>query len=87
VPSFPRTPFLAVRPTLSSAPDTLSPFSCLTKPITFPHNRKASVASLRRLIGFLRNGDRVPSGMTDRFHRNTQFEDLLGCMLAEPPDR
>lgn len=27
--------------------------------------------ALRRLIGFLRTGDRFPSGMTDRFQRNT----------------
>ena len=65
MPSFPRAPFLAVRGNRRFAPES---FGCcrpsdLTKTITFRENRKASVASLRCLIGFLRNGDRFQSGM------------------------
>lgn len=63
MPSFPRAPFLALRGNRRFAPDCQTHDSNLTKTFTFQQNRKASVASLRCLIGFLRNGDRFQSGM------------------------
>ena len=51
---------------LRCAPDKFS----LTKPNTFPHNREASVATLRWCSGSSRNTVRLPFGMSVQLHRN-----------------
>lgn len=68
---FPRTPFLAsgVLPSLRSGQIPLDHSDHLS------HNQKASVASLQRLIGFLRNTDRLRGGITVRLQRNPQLRE------------
>jgi hypothetical protein len=51
----------------------------LTIPITYRTIKKASVASLRRLIGFLRKPDRLPGGITVRLQRNPHY----GTMVSQ----
>jgi hypothetical protein len=53
---------------LRCAPDRF----LLTKPNTFPHNRGASVATLRWCSGSSRNAVRLPFGMNVQLHRNPQ---------------
>jgi hypothetical protein len=63
---FPHTPFSAS----GSLPPLRSGQIPLDHPDHFPHNQRASVASLRRLIGFLRKPDRLRDGITVRLQRN-----------------
>ena len=51
---------------LRCTPDKFS----LTKPNTFPHNREASVATLRWCSESSRNAVRLPFGMSVQLHRN-----------------
>src|SRR5215469_7172955 len=51
---------------LRSAPDRF----LLTKPNTFPHNRVASVATLRWCSGSSRNAVRLPFGLSVQLRRN-----------------
>ncbi len=53
---------------LRCAPDKF----LLTKPNTFPHNREASVATLRWCSGSSRNAVRLPFGTSVQLHRNPQ---------------
>ena len=54
--------------TLKDFPDRF----LLTKPNTFPHNREASVATLRWCSGSSRNAVRFPFGLSVQLHRNPQ---------------
>src|SRR5215469_12116491 len=60
-------------PFLRYAPDRF----LLTKPNTLPHNRVASVATLRWCSGSSRNAVRLPFGMSVQLRRNTQLKDGL----------
>src|ERR1700676_3301830 len=71
---FPRTPFLAN----GSLPPLHSGQIFLDDRDHLSHNQKASVASLRRLIGFLRNPDRLRGGITVRLQRNPQLQPEVG---------
>src|SRR5579862_4242472 len=62
---FPRTPFSASG-LLRFAPDRF----LLTKPNTLPHNRVASVATLRWCSGSSRNAVRLTFGLSVQLHRN-----------------
>src|SRR5579862_945582 len=62
---FPRTPFSASG-LLRFAPDRF----LLTKPNTLPHNRVASVATLRWCSRSSRNAVRLPSGTSVQLRRN-----------------
>ena len=69
----------------------------LTKPITSPHNHQASVASLRTLIGTLRNGDRLRSGIVIAFSgiRSESMKSIVSLLestaryryIDRPPNR
>src|ERR1019366_380918 len=60
---FPRTPFPACRRCLRFAPDPLRTLGPLDQAEHFPHNQKASVATLRRVFGTARNAVRLQPGM------------------------
>ena len=69
---FPRTPFSA----RDCLPSLRSGQFSLTKPNTFPHNRGASVATLRDRSPSARNAVRLPFGISVHLRRNPQFKQI-----------
>src|SRR5215471_18884735 len=60
----------------------------LTKPNTLPHNRVASVATLRWCSGSSRNAVRLPFGISVQLRRNPQqYNELGGIQDSEVPGK